>query len=102
MCENNSFLEKSMSEGDNCNSEGSYIDCNTLKLDESTGSSMCQSYGLKSRKTSYNNQKNNYELAITARASYNIQAVFQCQMNLGISLAAEEEAVEEEDELAFC
>jgi len=74
-----------------------------LKWDEGAGSSMRQSYGLGSRKTSYNNRKNKRELAFAASTSYDIKAVFQQQMDLGISLAIEGSrgGVEGQEELAL-
>ena len=72
-----------------------------LKWDEGAGSSMRQSYSLGSRKTFYNYQKNKRELAIAASTSYDIKAVFQRQIDLGISLAAEGSGVENGEELAY-
>ena len=72
-----------------------------LKWDEGAGSSMRQSYGLGSRKTSYNYRKNKWELAIAASTSYDIKAVFQRQIDLGISLAADGSGVGNGEEFAF-
>jgi len=74
---------------------------NDLKWDKGAGSSMRQSYGLGSRKTSYNNRKNERELASAASSSYDIKAVFQRQIDLGISLATEQGGVGEAEELSF-
>ena len=71
-----------------------------LKWDEGAGSSMRQSYGHGSRKTSYNYRKNKRKLAIAASTSYDIKAVFQRQIDLGISLAAEGFGVKDGEELA--
>ena len=62
---------------------------------------MRQSYGLGSRKTSYNYRKNKRELAIAASTSYDIKAVFQRQIDLGISLAADGSGVGNGEEFAF-
>jgi len=74
---------------------------NDLKWDKGAESSMRRSYGLGSEKTSYNNQKNERELASAASSSYDIKAVFQRQIDLRINLATEQVGVGEEEELSF-
>ena len=70
-----------------------------LKWDEGAGSSMGKSYGHGCQKTTYNYRKNKRELAIAARTSYNIKAIFPRQIDLRISLAAEGSGLEDGKEL---
>ncbi|PUU74409.1 hypothetical protein B9Z19DRAFT_1133334 [Tuber borchii] len=88
-------LEETEIESEDENESGSHRKkvktLNDLIWDEGAGESMRQSYGLGSRKTLYNYRKNKRELAFAAGTSYNIKAVFQRQIDLGISLAAESE-----------
>ncbi|KAG0634243.1 hypothetical protein HOY80DRAFT_1005326 [Tuber brumale] len=88
-----------ISEDHSCDSEGSDTDCDVsdnesdlLEEMEVESKDVNESGSHRKKvKTSHNHWKNKRELAFPANTSYNIKAVFQHHIDLGISLAAESE-----------